>query len=216
MLAEDLTTALQSATEGQPFTPDPSRAWARASLLRRRRRMAASGALLGATGLLAGGLVMLPMHVPQPTAFGAGAGPGEGATPGSLAFSVDQNHDPRNDAPCVLDIVLAGPATPERIVIPCGPFGFGDQLGAPMSRQDYVTMHGQRLLVTSGTAPKGTTEVTATDQRGTPLTATLHTAAFTDQVVFAMQSSGSGVKHLRYRLADGRYSEENDVSTPSR
>ena len=83
-----------------------------------------------------------------------------------------------------------------------------------MSRQDHGTIDGDPILITSGSAPAGTTAVTAVSQDGTPLTATLVRPKFMHEVVFVMRSEKHSITHLKFTLADGESGQESSVSTP--
>lgn len=244
MLTDELAAALRAATEHQPFTPDPSVALARARRMRLRRRVTVSAGALGMITVVGAGLPpLLGLGSGDVVTMGPRAGGGVQRTlaPGALPFTVEEDRAAEAQpgaASCALNLVLGSDATPARIGLPCEPAAYDPdayaspsdvstdgrsasvgavsppKLWAPFSRQDYVSLGGRRRLVTSGTAPKGTVAVTAVDAGGHPLSATLVRPHFTDLVVFAMQSEGSHVMRLRYLLADGRQSEENNVSTP--
>lgn len=227
MLTEELSAALQAATECQPFTPDPAIAIARARRARLRRRATLTAAALGLTALVGAGIPALlrspgSERVAVLSPLGAsGADPSEAPTGGEVPLTVveDRAAEARpGAASCVLQLVLGPRAEPDHIQLPCEPTQYAGSstaaLLAPFGRQDRVMLDGRVRLVTSGTAPKGTVAVTAMDASGRRLNATLARPNFTPLVVFAMQSGGSTVTGLHYVLADGRRSEENTVSTP--
>lgn len=224
MLTEQLREAMEAAADRQPFVPDTSRALVRAARVRRRRRLAGVLAVIALAGLGAGTAAALPA---RPDVALPASGGRDATQRGEIEFSV---REVAADTPCAFEIVLAGDANAAGIGMPCTPLPLrtpeagskpwtsrpdaDPALPAPPSRQDLVVLDGHRRLVTSGTAPAGSVTVTAEDASGHPLTATLRTVPFTDEVIFAMQSDGRRVTDLRYVLADGRSSLENTVSTP--
>jgi hypothetical protein len=221
MLTDDLTRAMAEAAGRRQSFPDVTVALDRARRSTRRRRCARGAVVVSVACLSVATAVRLSWGEPHgsaPLAVGSGLHSAGGPIVGQQAFTAPEDRAAereRGAAPCVFNIDLGAGAIPRTIGTSCTGLPTGDRSqNAPMSRQDYVRIHGRMWLITSGTVPEDAVSVTAVDSEGTPLTATLVHLDYVSAAAFVIRSTGHGVKRLQYHLADGRSSQYNDLSTP--
>ncbi len=210
----NLTQTLESLTDDQPFVPNVDAAWVRGT--RRRHRRRAAVAVTSAVAVVAVSAAAIAAigawHAPLTARQDPGAYAASPGLPGQVDFTVQRLTGPNVQVACAAEFVLTQEASTLHVGgQPCEPLPTGPVLGPPQGRPDDVFYAGRKMSLFTGTAPEGTVAVTAEDEQGLALTASLRKVPFSRSVFFAFLTPRRPLLHLNYQLADGRTGVEQQI-----